>query len=233
LVGHHGLLAALLGQLPEEKRSAARSALTNFDSLALTQLAESEGEQRLLTSLMRLRGTPEAVIGQLKQAIGPNQIIDQMEFSLALLAPAAGRLGVSVQLDPSFQPHFDLYDGLVFKLVCQGAEAPLEIASGGRYDALVGRFSPAGEDAAGMGFGFAVEAVRELLYGEVADPIREKPVLVGYGPTVPLAAALDRLEELHAMGVAAELLGEPAASQGEAQARANGRNSSSLEWVTD
>jgi histidyl-tRNA synthetase len=41
----------------------------------------------------------------------------------------------------------------VLKLVCHGPEAPVELASGGRYDALVGRFCADPSLAAGMGFG--------------------------------------------------------------------------------
>ena len=30
-------------------------------------------------------------------------------------------LGVTLQLDPTFQPHYELYTGLVFQLVCAGS----------------------------------------------------------------------------------------------------------------
>jgi ATP phosphoribosyltransferase regulatory subunit len=136
--------------------------------------------------------------------------------------------GVTVQLDPSFQPHFDLYDGLVLKLVCQGADAPVEIASGGRYNALVGRF---GGPAAGMGFSFDVEAIRDLLGTEASASQRPAPALVAYANATLLPAALDQLEAMHRSGHRAVLLNHPCSSEAEAQARASERGCSPTIWV--
>ena len=170
LVGHHGLLTALLSQIPSEQRSAARAALTGLDALALQQLHVSDAEKQRLGTLMRLRGEPAQVLYQIEQWLGPLPLINSLAATLASVAQAASRLGVTVQLDPTFQPHFALYDGLVLKLVCHGTEAPVELASGGRYDALVGRFCGDSSLSAGMGFGFNVEAIRELLDASMDHP---------------------------------------------------------------
>jgi len=121
----------------------------------------------------------------------------------------------------------------VLKLVCQGTDAPVELASGGRYDALVGRFSSEQErsSASGMGFGFAVEALRELLDGEVAEPEPQPPVLVAYANALALPAALDRLEQLHGAGQRAELLAEPCPTRASAEAIASGRGCAGSVWV--
>jgi ATP phosphoribosyltransferase regulatory subunit len=154
------------------------------------------------------------------------------------LAPTAAAQGVTLSFDPSFQPHFALYDGLVLKVVCRGTDtAPVEIASGGRYDALVGRFCAVEGQAtaAGMGFSFAVEPIRDLL--EVSDrgglgssPV-QGPILVAYGQANQLAQALDQLEVLHRQGEAAELLSRPCASAAEAEQEANRRGCSSTLWI--
>ncbi len=154
LVGHHGLLSALLSQVPVEQRSAARHALTDFDPLALGSLQLPDSQRQRLKALIGLRGEPVRVLYQLEQWLGPVPLLETLAATLASVNPSATALGVHVQLDPTFQPHFDLYDGLVFKLVCQGADAPVAIASGGRYDALVGRFCSDPDQAAGTGFGF-------------------------------------------------------------------------------
>lgn len=228
LVGHHGVLSALLSQLPTDQRSAARRALTGFDPLALAQLPLPESDRQRLATLMRLRGEPARVLYQLEQWLGPVPLLAELADTLAAVAPAAERLGVVLQLDPSFQPHFDLYDGLVLKLVCQGVEAPVEIASGGRYDALVGRFSQSPSQAAGVGFGFDVEAVREL----VAPALdRSAPVLVAYGCPEQLATALDQLEALHQAGTCAELLSGAAASQADAEAIGQSRGCGRTLWI--
>jgi ATP phosphoribosyltransferase regulatory subunit len=231
LVGHHGLLTALLNQIPSEHRSSARAALTGLDALALQQLDVSDAEKQRLGTLMRLRGEPAQVLYQIEQWLGPLPLINSLAASLASVAQAASRLGVTVQLDPTFQPHFALYDGLVLKLVCHGPEAPVELASGGRYDALVGRFCADSSLAAGMGFGFNVEAIRELLDGALDHPPAPGPLLVAYGHTSHLAQALDALEELHQQGVAAELLSDPVANQAAGESLAQLRGCAGLHWV--
>lgn len=231
LVGHHGLLTALLNQLPEQQRSAARAALTSFDNLALQQLPLAEVDRARLAQVMRLRGEPAQVLYQLEQWLGPVPLIGELADTLAAVAPAASRLGVSVQLDPTFQPHFALYDGLVIKLVCRGAEAPVAIASGGRYDALVGRFCGDPAQAAGVGFGFDVEAIRELLEGQGPTPETVSPVLVAYANAHQLAGAIDALEALHQQGTAAELLSDPVANQDEAKRVASARGCLGLHWL--
>lgn len=228
LLGHHAVLTALLDQVPASQRLATRQALISYDPLALASLELPAHQRQALQQLMRLRGEPEKVLYQLEQQLGPSQLLDQLADTLKVMAPLAAAQGVRLQLDPSFQPHFDLYDGLVLKLVCQGPEAPVAIASGGRYDALVTRFGGA---AAGLGFGFDVEAIRELLGTEATAPQRAATTLVAYGDATRLADALAAQEELHAEGVRAELLHQGCASEAEAQAIAAERGCASVRWL--
>ena len=228
LIGHHAVLAALLDQVPAEQRLATRQALINYDPLSLAAL-DLPAHQRLgLQQLMRLRGEPEAVLYQLEQLLGPSPLLEQLAGTLATVSAVAAAQGVRLQLDPSFQPHFDLYDGLVLKLVCQGAVAPLEIASGGRYDALVARFGGA---AGGMGFSFQVEAIRELLGTDATVPQRPSITLVSYAAPHLLGKALDQLELLHTQGVRAELLQQACASEREASTLAQERACSACHWI--
>ena len=228
LLGHHAVLTALLDQVPASQRLATRQALISYDPLALASLELPAHQRQALQQLMRLRGEPEKVLYQLEQQLGPSPLLDQLADTLKVMAPLAAAQGVRLQLDPSFQPHFDLYDGLVLKLVCQGPEAPVAIASGGRYDALVTRFGGA---AAGLGFGFDVEAIRELLGTEATAPQRAATTLVAYGDATRLADALAAQEELHAEGVRAELLHQGCASEAEAQAIAAERGCASVRWL--
>ncbi|MEY4297975.1 MAG: hypothetical protein RLZZ423_1154 [Cyanobacteriota bacterium] len=228
LLGHHGVLTALLDQVPADQRTATRQALISYDPLALAALALPAHQRKGLQELMRLRGEPEKVLYQLEQQLGPCRLLDQLADTLKVVAPVAAGQGVRLQLDPSFQPHFDLYDGLVLKLVCQGPEAPVAIASGGRYDGLVARFGGA---AAGLGFSFDVEAIRELLGTEVTAPQRPATTLVAYRDATRLPAALELLEQLHAGGTRAELLHQATASAAEADALAADRGCAGCRWV--
>jgi ATP phosphoribosyltransferase regulatory subunit len=231
LVGHHGLLTALLAEVPEPLRAAARRALTDFDPLALEALPLGDLQTSRLRAVMRLRGTPSQVLYGLEQWLGPIPLLADLAQILAAVRPAAERGEVALRLDPTFQPHFALYDGLVLKLVCQGQQAPLEIASGGRYDGLVGRFSADPQLAAGVGFGFDVGTLRELRGHGWCQPDPVARVLVSYAAATPLATALAALAELHQAGTAAELHPQPLAGQGEAEQVARSRGCSRALWL--
>jgi len=228
LLGHHGLLTALLDQVPAEQRLATRQALISFDPLALAGLELPAHQRQGLQQLMRLRGDAKAVLYQLEQLLGPSPLLDQLAGTLNSVAAVAAEQGVRIQLDPSFQPHFDLYDGLVLKLVCQGGVAPVAIASGGRYDALVARFGGA---AGGMGFSFDIEAIRDLLGTESTAPQRPEITLVAYGSAAQLTSAIDQLETLHRSGARAELLQTPCPSEAEAEAIASQRGCAACHWI--
>jgi ATP phosphoribosyltransferase regulatory subunit len=230
LVGHHGLLDALLARVPAAQRPAVREALTGFDPLAMAALPLPAELRQSLTALLALRGEPAPVLYQLEQWLGPIPLLDNLASTLAGVAPAAAGMGVRLQLDPTFQPHFDLYDGLVLKLVCQGAEAPVAIASGGRYDALVGRFCGDRALAAGTGFGFDIGAIRDLL-GVGVSPAEARPWLVACPDAAAMALALERLAELHGRGEAAELCGGLCASQAEADSLAAERGCRGAIWL--
>jgi ATP phosphoribosyltransferase regulatory subunit len=235
LVGHHGLLSALLSQVPVEQRSLARHALTDFDPLALAALALPDSQRHRLMALIGLRGEPVRVLYQLEQWLGPVPLLESLAATLASVKSSAAGLGVRVQLDPTFQPHFDLYDGLVFKLVCHGADAPVAIASGGRYDALVGRFCAGSSVAAGTGFGFDVEAIRDLLESVGAAAAAEAqapgPWLVASATAAGLGQALSRMADLHRGGEAAELCTHPCADQASAEQLAAERGCRGAVWL--
>ena len=235
LVGHHSLLDAILqGLLPEDsaaRRHQVRTALTGYDALSLAQLPVAADRQPLLAELLSLRGEPQRVLSRIRSWLGGSALLDRLERTLGTLAEPAAQQGVRLQLDPTFQPHFDLYDGIVFKLVCQGREAPVAIASGGRYDALVGRFSQDPEQAAGTGFSVAIETIRELL-GEAAPATGSvAPWLVAYGQPQQLATALSLQAQLHRQGEAAELCPWPCATEAEAQALAEARGCRGAQWL--
>ena len=231
LVGHHGLLDALLSQAPAEHRGAIRRALSGFNPLALEPIPLPPSQRDSFRSLLALRGDPGRVLYQLEQWLGPIPLLQTLADTLAAVAPAAAARGVRLQLDPSFQPHFDLYDGLVFRLVCQGLDAPVAIATGGRYDALVGRFGADADQAAGTGFGFAIEAIRELL--EAGEPPAPQGAwLVAPAPGVDPALALSHQGRLHQQGEAAELCLIRCASEMEAKTIAAERGCRGTVWVT-
>ena len=228
LLGHHGVLSALLDQVPAAQRTAVRQALVSFDPLALAKLELPGHQRQALEQLMRLRGEPEAVLVQLEALLGPSRQLDELAECLKVVAPAAAEAQVELQLDPTFQPHFDLYDGLVLKLVCQGLDAPVEIASGGRYDALVERF---GGDASGLGFSFDLEAIQSLLGTENTAPSRPELTLISFKDITQLPEAFSAQAEQHQQGHSCLLLHQPCSTEAEARAQADARGCTGLIWL--
>jgi len=228
LLGHHGVLSALLNQVPPEQRNAVRKALISFDPLALAGLQLPSEQRQSLEQLMRLRGAPDQVLRQLESMLGPSSDLEHLSASLQLVASAATEAHVELQLDPTFQPHFDLYDGLVLKVVCQGVDAPVEIASGGRYDALVERFGGA---ASGLGFSFDLEAIQGLLGTENTAPQQRAVTLLSVRDLSQLPAAFAAQAEQHAKGQACMLLDRPCGSEAEAQAEAAARGCQAVIWM--
>jgi ATP phosphoribosyltransferase regulatory subunit len=224
-------LGALLEVVPAETRALARELLTGFDALGLDALPLPEATRARLRTLMGLRGDPPKVLYQLEQWLGPLPLLERMAALLRSVEPLAGQVGVRLQLDPTFQPHFDLYDGLVFKVVCQGREAPVAIATGGRYDRLVARFRGVGMEASGAGFGFSIDAIQELLAADGHAPLETGPWLVVAAEASQLPAALARMAELHGRGEAAELCGQACATEAEAKERAMERGCRGAIWL--
>ena len=233
LIGHQRLLSVLLAAVEPALRSTVRRHVCGLNRVALSQLELPEQQRLQLLQLLQLRGEPAAVLNGLEALLGATDLLAELKELISIIEEQASRAGIRLQLDPTFHPDFELYDGVMVKLVCQGLDAPVAIASGGRYDALVQRFSPVGAVASGVGFSFAVEAVRQLL--EQADQLPPRLdgqlVLVAYSQSSQLHPALNLLEQLHQSGQPAELWPEPCANQDEAQGIATQRGVQTVRWV--
>ena len=98
-------------------------------------------------------------------------------------------------------------------------------------DALVGRFGAAQSQAAGTGFGFAIEAIRELVEaGQGEAPAGAWLVATAEG--VSPAMGLAEQARLHGEGQRAELCLTPCADRAEADAIAAQRGCRGAVWVT-
>ena len=96
------------------------------------------------------------VIKKLENIFGTQKVLEDLKRIFHLLSPIADEYGIKLQLDPTFQPHFELYTGIVFQLVCKKDETPLVIARGGRYDNLVRKCGETSNNAAGLGFSITI-----------------------------------------------------------------------------
>lgn len=205
LLGHTGLMDLVLGLVPDTHRTAVRDALIHFDRLALEALSLSDDTSAVLLKLLDCRGTPSDVLRDLRQCLGNNGLLDDLERLFSQLGPMAREQGMAVQLDPTFQPHFELYTGLVFQMVCDSGSAPVVIARGGRYDALVRRCGAPESQAFGAGFSFAIDPIRELLSSQERSSDPEPNVLVAFSQRSSLEKGLAKQRHWHAQGRCAVL----------------------------
>ena len=120
LLGHTALMDLLLRPFSGVLRDQIRTALIDFDRLAIENIDLADVEKTRLLSLLDCRGTPDQVLSQLASLCGEQPVFEELRRLCAHLSTAAQAQAVTIQLDPTFQPHFELYTGLVFQLVCDG-----------------------------------------------------------------------------------------------------------------
>jgi ATP phosphoribosyltransferase regulatory subunit len=231
LLGHTQLMELILSPYEGPKRDAVRSALIHFDRLAVETMDLKPIERQTLLALMECRGTPRDVLKQLQDVFGQQPVFEDLGRLCSLLSKTALDQDIAFQLDPTFQPQFELYTGLVFQLVCDGRSAPVVLARGGRYDELVQRCGAPQNQAFGAGFSLAIDPIRELLVEDESAQTEASDVLVAYSPNSNLETALDHQRQWHAEGRGAVLELQPIRSMDEAQALAQARGSMQLDWV--
>ncbi|MDD3165465.1 MAG: ATP phosphoribosyltransferase regulatory subunit [Oscillospiraceae bacterium] len=186
-IGHAGFFPALAAALGAENDRAMRDALEqgNFDAyqkLLQNYLGAPLG--RAMAQLPRLSGGEEVLerARALFQLPAAQEILDSLERLYRELE-AAG-LGERVQFDLGLVPKFGYYTGMVFRGYALGAGSI--VLSGGRYDALLGKF---GFDAPATGF--AVDAA--ALAGCTSQAARTDPKTMLYYAGGCLGQALRRV----------------------------------------
>ena len=156
------------------------------------------------------------VLKTLEIILGTSEILENLKRLFAMIEPIAKRHGIELQLDPTFQPHFELYTGIIFQLICKGNSAPVVIASGGRYDELVKHFGAKGDNATGLGFSFAIDKI-----------------IIAYSKKNILAEALKRQRYWHKQHKVASVELEPFENKEAALVVSKQRGCTKLEWIDD
>ena len=231
LLGHTALMDLVLAPFSGEKRDGIRSALIRFDRLAIEAMDLQKPERQRLLRLLDCRGTPEHVLDTLVDICGDQPAFEDLRRLCIQVGNTAKEQSVVLQLDPTFQPRFELYTGLVFQLVCAGRAAPVVIARGGRYDDLVRRCGAVEQEAFGAGFSLAIDPIRELLSDAETMVEAEVDVLVAFSQRSTLEAAMLRQRDWHDKGRAAVMCLKALGSQQQAEQLAQARGELQLDWV--
>ncbi|HET7580621.1 MAG TPA: ATP phosphoribosyltransferase regulatory subunit [Bacillales bacterium] len=145
VVGHIGYVNALLYEVTGDEKSVGelRRYLFEKNYVGFRRFVEdmdlARDERERLLALLELRGGHE-VIDKAGHLID-NEQGKQMLSDLAELAKLLSEYGVSeyFKIDFTLVSHMDYYTGIVFEGVNGNVGFPL--ASGGRYDELLGRFN--------------------------------------------------------------------------------------------
>jgi ATP phosphoribosyltransferase regulatory subunit len=188
-IGHSGLAASLIADVPLAQRAALREALAAKDVASLERAGRAAGLANAtlaaLVSLPELHGGAE--IWPRAQRALANTAAAQHCAELQGLWQRAQERGLASRIvaDLGETRDFDYYTGTVFQLLAYGPGEPL--ASGGRYDALYERFGAASPAA-----GFAIDLNHLCWALRTAGKPVARPSVLAVAANVPpvLLAAL-------------------------------------------
>lgn len=142
-------------------RSAEAVAARLADKAAFVDAPEAPAAAReVFAALFAARGSPEKVLERRRAALVGLDLGDWFARAGARLAAIRARVGAEAELfsDPLYQGNFWFYDGFMFSIRPKGAQARV-VASGGRYDGLIGRLSGGQVRAGAVGASILVEAL--------------------------------------------------------------------------
>jgi ATP phosphoribosyltransferase regulatory subunit len=155
-LGHARIASALLEGVEPQRQRAAVEALHLKDRAELTRAAAAAGlgrrEQDALAALAELHGGPEVLQSARAVLAGTPAEAGLAELSQVLLEVSRRGLAPSVVVDLGETRNFAYYTGTTFQLHAHGPGVP--IASGGRYDGLLGGF---GRPLPAFGFAFGLD----------------------------------------------------------------------------
>ncbi len=231
LIGHTSIMDLILEEIPLDLREMTRSSLVNLNRIDLDNLSlENELKEKLIR-VLSARGSWEEILNFLESTYGKSQIFDELYKLFNIVDSRSKEEGIKLFLDTTFQPHFNLYNGLVFQLVCEGVSAPIVIAKGGRYDKLVEKFGTDKSIAAGTGFSFAIDKVRELSNKKINSKENSECVLIAYSKNKKLEDALVLQHDFHKKSIKAVIEHSPCETKDVANNLLIKRECSRVEWI--
>ncbi len=197
LLGDAQLTRNLLEPFPVAVRGSVRQALAQLDRVALESLGLSPSQRDHALYLLDLRGQPEDVLQSLATLnLGPagQEALNRLKSLVALLREVPPAQGEAVYrppliLDLSLIQTFDYYTGLVFEVVSPPELGCQVLGQGGRYDHLLGVFSPEGKGFPGIGFVFDIDMLHQALLPLGCLPPSTPPSDWLVVPTTPQSAA--------------------------------------------
>ena len=165
---------------------------------------------------------------KLKSTYGNSKTLDNLNFLFETLSKISNKYNVKLQLDPTFQPHLNLYEGIVFQLIGDDGKNKSVIAKGGRYDELVRYFSPNEKILNGIGFTISIDILRNLIREEKTN---KRKILLMFKDSYLLEKAMNEQKVLQNKGNIAVLHLNPCDDLAKANQIMKENNCSEILWV--
>ncbi|MCR8540222.1 MAG: ATP phosphoribosyltransferase regulatory subunit [Prochlorococcus marinus CUG1439] len=197
LVSTTKIMDLILNKYKNNNFEEIKKSLVNFDQDKLSKLGIDDDDKYILKDLLFTRGEPISILNKLKSIYGTSEILDDLNFLFETLSKISNKYGVKLQLDPTFQPHLNLYEGIVFQLIGNIGNNKNVIAKGGRYDELVRFFSPNEKILNGIGFTISIDTLRNLIKEENSD---KKKILLMFKDYFLLEKGMNEQKELQKRG---------------------------------
>ena len=198
LVSSTTIMDLILNKFSNNKYEKIKKIMMDLDHDNLNKLNIDDKEKTILKNLLYLRGEPTNVINDLIKIFGDNKVLEELKFLFNTINPWAKKYSIDIQLDPTFQPHLNLYKGTVFQMICVKDNEKIIIAKGGRYDELVEYFNPKESSANGLGFSISVDNLRNLIKEE--NNLNKK-ILIVFKKKELLSRAILEQKKLHDTGI--------------------------------
>ena len=163
LVSSTKIMDLILFNYKNNNYEEIKKCMVNLDQESLDRVNIDKNDKAILKELLFTRGEPAIILKKLKNIYGNNNVIDELECLFDTLSKIAKKYNIKIQLDPTFQPHLNLYAGIVFHLICENNNVKSIIAKGGRYDELVRYFNPNEKIINGIGFTISIDNLRDLI----------------------------------------------------------------------
>ena len=228
LVSTTKIMDLILNKYKNNNFEEIKKSLVNFDQDKLSKLGIDDEDKYILKDLLFTRGEPMAILKKLKSIFGPSKNLDDLNFLFETISKISSKYGVKLQLDPTFQPHLNLYEGIVFQLIGESDNNKNVIAKGGRYDELVRFFSPNEKIVNGIGFTITIDVLRNLIKDEKK---KKKKILLMFKDFYLLEKGMNEQKELQKSGNIAVLHLNPCNDLAKANQIMKENNCTEIFWV--
>lgn len=118
----------------------------------------------LVADLSKVSGAPDETLPTVEEILRAHDTdpasIDGLRALFDVLPGRRAPLS-NVVLDLAFVPGIAYYTGIVFEISCGGADGPITVGGGGRYDGLVRALG--GDDVPAMGFALRIDRVVDAM----------------------------------------------------------------------